>query len=69
MDKSLIKEEMVMEHNTEMTEEQVMQIVATQSATATIGGTLIFIVLGILIYKTFKNNLPFQNIFSFKWNI
>ena len=59
MDKSLIKEEMMMEHNTEIAEEEVMQIMATQTATAMIGGTLIFIVLGVLIYKTFKNNLPF----------
>ena len=59
MEESLIKEEIMMEHNTEITEEEAMQIMATQTATATIGGVLIFIVLGILIYKTFKNNLPF----------
>ena len=59
MEESLIKEEIMMEHNTEITEEEAMQIMATQTATATIGGTLIFIILGILIYKTFKNNLPF----------
>ena len=52
-------EEIMMEHNTEITEEEAMQIMATQTATATIGGTLIFIILGILIYKTFKKNLPF----------
>ena len=59
MEESLIKEEIMMEHNTEITEEDAMQIIATQTATTTIGGTLIFIVLGVLIYKFFKNNLPF----------
>ena len=59
MEESLIKEEIMMEHNTEVIEEEVMQVIATQTAIATIGGVLIFTVLGILIYKFFKNNLPF----------
>ena len=59
MEESLIKEEMMMEHNTEITEEEVMQIIATQTAIPRIGGVLVFIIVGILIYKTFKKNLPF----------
>ena len=59
MEESLIKEEIMMEHNTEITEEEVMQIIATQTATATIGNVLVFVIVGILIYKTFKKNLPF----------
>ena len=53
MDKSLIKEEMMMEYNTELTEEEI-QIVVTQAAIAIIGNVLVLIVLSVLAYKFFK---------------
>jgi hypothetical protein len=61
MEESLIKEEMMMEYNTEITKEDVMQIMATQTTNPTtiIGGILVFIIVGVLIWKTLKNNLPF----------
>ena len=57
MDENLIKEEMMMEHNIEITEEEVMQIIATQTATQNTNVLILIVVLGVLIYKFFKWNI------------